>query len=132
MFEIKTPYLTVDAIVFYSNKIVLVNRKFEPYGLALPGGFVEYGESVEAAVRREIKEETNLDLEDLEQFKMYSDPSRDTRLHTCSMVFTAKGIGKLVAGDDAKEVELYEIDFVKNLELCFDHSKIIKDYLESL
>jgi len=128
MFKIKTPFLTVDGIIFYKGKIVLVNRNFAPMGLALPGGFVNYGETVEAAVIREIKEETNLDLINLKQFKVYSDPSRDLRMHTCSVVFSADGFGELKAGDDAKEVVLYDYKDIKNLNLCFDHKKIIEDF----
>ncbi len=121
------PKLSVDVIIRYKGGIVLVKRKFRPFGLALPGGYVEYGESVEQAVIREAKEETNLDLVDLQQFHTYSDPKRDTRHHTISVAFVAEGKGELIAGDDAAETLVVPLDKVPSL--CFDHSQIILDYI---
>ncbi|MCM8831655.1 MAG: macro domain-containing protein, partial [Candidatus Omnitrophica bacterium] len=81
------PYLTVDGIVEYKDGIVMVERSNPPFGWALPGGFVDYGETVEEAVVREVKEETGLDFLDARQFNVYSDPKRDPRFHTVSVVF---------------------------------------------
>ncbi len=123
----KTPYLTVDCIIRYGNGIVLVERKYPPLGWALPGGFVEVGETVEQAVRREMREETGLVLENLKQFHVYSDPARDPRFHTVSVVFTADGAGELKGGDDAKMAKVFKLDKLPK-EIPFDHRLIIKDY----
>src|SRR3989338_6146180 len=97
-----TPFLTVDIIINLNNQgIVLIKRKNPPYGWALPGGFVDVGETVEHAAIREAKEETNLDIFNLKQFHLYSDPSRDPRMHTAACVFTADATGIPQAGDDA-------------------------------
>jgi ADP-ribose pyrophosphatase YjhB (NUDIX family) len=124
----RTPYLTVDCIIRYQGGIVLVERKYPPLGWALPGGFVEVGETVEAAVRREMKEETGLELADLKLFGVYSDPSRDPRFHTVSVVFTADGAGTLQGGDDAKKAKVFKLDDLPE-EIPFDHGKIIEDYI---
>ncbi len=132
MREIITPKLTVDAIVEYDGKIVLIERKNIPFGWALPGGFVDVGESVETAVRREMMEEINTELENLKQFGVYSDPKRDPRFHTVSAIFTAKAKTKPFAGDDAKNTRLcskQEIqDMSRNGLICFDHAEVLKDY----
>lgn len=127
---IKTPLLTVDAIIIYEDKIVLIKRKNPPYKdmFALPGGFVDIGETVEEAVIREAKEETNLDIEIIRLIGVYSDPERDPRGHTVSFVYVALGYGELKAGDDAGEVELFDIEEVP--KLAFDHNKIIEDAIE--
>ncbi len=127
---IKTPLLTVDAIIIYEEKIVLIKRKNPPYKdmFALPGGFVDIGETVEEAVIREAKEETSLDIEIIRLAGVYSDPKRDPRGHTVSIAFVALGYGELKAGDDAGEVEL--IDMEKVPKLAFDHNKIIEDAIE--
>jgi ADP-ribose pyrophosphatase YjhB (NUDIX family) len=92
---------------------------------------VDYGESIEDAVRREMKEETNLDLEELEQFHVYSDPDRDPRFHTICTVFLARGVGELQAGDDAGEARTFPLDEIPDEgELAFDHHRIISDYLD--
>jgi ADP-ribose pyrophosphatase YjhB (NUDIX family) len=123
----KQPKLAVDIIIKYKNKIVLIKRKNPPFGWALPGGFVEYNESLEKAAIREAKEETNLDVALNKQLHAYSDPKRDPRFHTISVVYIAEGKGKLKAKDDAKHVELFDI---RNLpELVFDHNQIINDAL---
>ena len=120
--------LTVDAIIPYKGKIVLIKRKNEPYKdyYALPGGIVEYGESVESALIREAKEETGLDVELYKLVGVYSQPDRDPRGHFVSICFIAlpKG-GELKASSDAKEVALFDLDSIPNL--AFDHNKMIED-----
>jgi len=124
----ETPALAADTIIEYKGGIVLIERKYPPLGWAIPGGFVDIGESVEDAAIREAKEETNLDLEDLKQFHTYSEPSRDPRGHTVSIIFTAKGIGELKGLDDAKQAKVFNKDNLP--ELAFDHKKILSDYFE--
>lgn len=119
--------LTVDCIIRIDNKVVLIKRKNPPYGWAIPGGFVDEGETVEDAVRREMKEETNLDLSNMKQFHVYSDPERDPRGHTVSVVFTADGIGDMKAQDDAKEIGLFTQDTLPD-KIVFDHWMILADY----
>ncbi len=126
----KSPKLTIDIIINIEGKIVLIKRKNPPYGWALPGGFVDYEETVENAAIREAKEETSLDLENLKQFHVYSDPSRDPRGHNISVVFTAHGIGIPKAADDAKEIELFSQNDLPK-EIAFDHKKILSDYFKS-
>lgn len=121
--------LTVDCIIDIDGKVVLIKRENPPFGWALPGGFVDKGETVEDAVRREMKEETNLSLENLKQFHVYSNPRRDPRGHTVSVVFTANGIGELKAQDDAKEIGLFREDALPD-EIAFDHKKILDDYFQ--
>jgi NAD+ synthase len=123
------PVLTVDAIVRYNDDFVLVKRGYEPYKgvLAFPGGHVEYGQTCEEAVVREVKEETGLEFKILGLLGVYSDPHRDPRGHYVTNVFFGEGKGKLEAGDDAKEVVLASKPDVKNL--AFDHDKIWRDYL---
>jgi ADP-ribose pyrophosphatase YjhB (NUDIX family) len=123
----KSPKLTVDIIINIEGKIVLIKRKNPPYGWALPGGFVDYEETVENAAIREAKEETGLDLKNLKQFHVYSEPSRDPRGHNISVVFTAEGIGEPKAADDAKELELFDQNNLPK-EIAFDHKKILFDY----
>lgn len=123
------PLVTVDAIVEVPGGIVLVERSNPPFGFALPGGFVDYGESLEEAVRREAAEETGLELSDLRQFHTYSDPSRDPRFHTVSTVFTAKAAGSPRAGDDAAAVRVVTTDEVAGLIFAFDHGKVLADWL---
>jgi ADP-ribose pyrophosphatase YjhB (NUDIX family) len=125
------PKLAVDCIILIDGRVLLIHRRNPPYGWALPGGFVEYGETVEDAVRREMKEETGLDLQDLKQFRVYSDPSRDARGHVVSVVFTARGIGKPKAGDDADNYLLIDLDDIPAAELAFDHALIITEFRKS-
>lgn len=131
MFNLETPKLTVDAIIEIGDKILLIERKYPPYGWALPGGFVDIGETVEEAVVREVKEEVGLNIKEIEQFHVYSDPKRDPRLHTVSVVFKATTSGKPKASDDAKNFGLFSESEINNLNIVFDHKKIITDYLKS-
>ncbi|MDD4894023.1 MAG: NUDIX hydrolase [Candidatus Omnitrophica bacterium] len=126
----KGPYTTVDAIIEVEGSIVLIQRSNPPFGFALPGGFVDYDESLEDAVRREMKEETDLELEDLRQFHTYSEPGRDPRFHTICTVFLAKGKGKPKAGDDAASLKVVKLDELEKLAFAFDHNKILSDYLK--
>lgn len=127
----RNPLLTIDIIIGLQDGIVLIERKNPPYGWALPGGFVDYGESLEAAAAREAKEETGLELEELKQFRAYSAPERDPRHHTVSVVFTAKGRGEPAAADDASRLWVFPLDRLP-AELAFDHGKILADYVASL
>jgi len=123
------PYVTVDIIIECEKGVILIERSNPPYGWALPGGFVDYGESLEEAATREAKEETNLDLIDLRQFHTYSEPGRDPRFHTISTVFIAEGQGTPQFGDDAKGLKIVRYEDLPELEYAFDHKDIIKEYL---
>jgi len=123
----RNPFPTVDIIIEVDDGIVLVKRKNKPFGWALPGGFVEYGESVEECAIREAKEETSLDVELVEQFHVYSDPKRDPRFHTISTVFIARAKGHPVGRDDAKEARVFTEHSLPD-EIVFDHRKILEDY----
>ena len=130
----KTPYLTTDGIIeLYEGDtfkgIVLIERSNDPKGLALPGGFVDIGESVENALRREMQEETNLDVVITKLLGVYSEPKRDPRFHTASVVFIAKAHGQPKGGDDAKDAKIYALEEIPMDQLVFDHSDILKDYL---
>lgn len=127
----KNPCPTVDIIIEASSGagrgIVLIDRKNPPYGWALPGGFVDYSESLEAAAIREAKEETSLDARLVCQMHVYSDPDRDPRFHTIATVFVAEAEGRLQAGDDARDARVFaEKELPPNL--AFDHERIIRDY----
>ena len=127
----RNPAPTVDIIIELidrpSRPIVLIERQNEPFGWAIPGGFVDYGESIETAAIREAREEVSLDVKLLEQFYVYSDPDRDSRQHTLAMVFIAAAIGEPKAADDAKNLAVFnQWEIPKNL--CFDHDRIIQDY----
>ncbi|MEJ2198534.1 MAG: NUDIX hydrolase [Desulfuromonadales bacterium] len=124
----RNPLPTVDIIIMISEKIVLIERHNPPQGWALPGGFVDYGESLEEAALREAREETGLEVSNLRQFRAYSDPKRDPRQHNISIVFCADAVGQPTAGDDAKSVRLFAVDELP-APLCFDHARIIDDYL---
>jgi ADP-ribose pyrophosphatase YjhB (NUDIX family) len=123
----RNPVPTVDIIIEITGKIVLIKRKNPPFGWAIPGGFVDYGESAEAAARREAKEETGLDLKELKQFHAYSDPERDPRRHTISIVFVAQAQGQPNACDDAADIGLFDQDTLPE-DLAFDHGQILDDY----
>ncbi|GAB6045125.1 NUDIX hydrolase [Caminibacter profundus] len=130
-----TPFLTVDGIIKIFNPtfsgIVLIKRKNPPFGYALPGGFVDYGESAEEALIREMKEETNLDIKIEKLLGVYSNPNRDPRVHTASCVFICKASKLPRAGDDAKEVMLIKLEDIPWNKLVFDHRKILEDFLKS-
>ena len=119
------PFITVDAIIEIGGGVVLIKRSNPPFGWALPGGFVDYGESLEDAVAREAKEETNLALSEIKQFHTYSDPCRDPRFHTICTVFIAQGKGRPRAGDDAAKMRVAKLNEIKDLNLAFDHKKIL-------
>jgi ADP-ribose pyrophosphatase YjhB (NUDIX family) len=134
MKKYKNPSPTVDIIIEIEKKggqrgIILIKRKNPPYGWALPGGFVDYGESLEQAAVREAKEETSLDIELQCQMHTYSDPKRDPRKHTISTVFIAQAAGDPVASDDAEEIKILTGSTL-NIPLVFDHEKILSDYFE--
>lgn len=127
--EWKNPIPTVDIIIEVDDRIVLIERGQEPFGWALPGGYVDYGESLEAAAVREAREETGLDVTLIRQLGAYSDPRRDPRQHNISIVFIAKAEGEPKAGDDARRAELYSRKRLPNL--LFDHEKIVLDYFRT-
>ncbi|HDD64691.1 MAG TPA: NUDIX domain-containing protein [Firmicutes bacterium] len=127
----RNPIPTVDIIIEVEGGIILIKRKNPPFGWALPGGFVDYGESVEEAAIREAKEETGLDIKELKQFRVYSRPDRDPRLHTISTVFIAKGEGTPKASDDAKDIGIFNKENLPE-NIAFDHKKILGDYFRSL
>ena len=125
--QYKNPIPTVDVVIEIDDQVVLIERKNPPHGWALPGGFVDYGESVEDAAIREAKEETSLDVDLVALLGVYSKPHRDPRFHTISTVFIARGIGSPRAGDDARQVRLFRKDTLPP-ESAFDHASILKDY----
>lgn len=126
----RNPVPTVDIIIETAGGIVLVRRRNPPYGWALPGGFVDYGESLEAVAIREAREETSLDVELVSQFRAYSDPQRDPRQHTITVVYVARAGGRPRAGDDAVEIGVFSRDTLPE-DLAFDHGKILNDYFEN-
>ncbi len=129
----RNPTPTVDIIIELVDRphrpIILIERLNPPHGWALPGGFLDYGESVETAAIREAKEETNLEIQLLEQFHVYSAPDRDPRQHTISIVFIATATGTPTAQDDAKSFGLFT-PWENPPTRSFDHGKIIQDYLQ--
>jgi 8-oxo-dGTP diphosphatase len=125
------PFVTVDAIIESGRGIVLIERSNPPFGFALPGGFVDYGESLEQAVRREAREETGLELLDLRQFHTYSDPARDPRFHTVTTVFAARAHGEPRAGDDAAAARVVPVADIPGLAFAFDHGQVLEQYLSS-
>ncbi len=134
-FEVKTPYLATDVIIrlWEGEKfkgIVLIERKYPPVGLAIPGGFVEIGEKVEDAAVREMKEETGLDVSLKGLLGVYSDPARDPRAHVVSVVWIGDATGEPKAGDDAKEVKVFKLEDIPLDKLVFDHKRIILDFMK--
>ena len=125
----RNPTPTVDIIIEVDEEIVLIERKNPPFGWALPGGFVDYGESYETAALREAEEETNLKVRELRQFHTYSNPDRDPRQHTASTVFIGRADTSPEAGDDAARAGLFREDNLP--QLAFDHGKILQDYFKS-
>ncbi|MBA2853139.1 8-oxo-dGTP diphosphatase [Methanococcus maripaludis] len=126
--------LTVDILIKYKSGIVLIKRKNEPYKdyWAVTGGFVEYGERVEEAAKREAKEETGLDIDNLKLIGVYSDPSRDSRGHTVTVAFLADGIGTLKSGSDAKDARICNLDELNEIDFAFDHKKLIDDSIHHI
>lgn len=125
--DYRNPIPTVDIIIEIDNRIILIQRRNPPLGWALPGGFVDYGESVEAAAIREAREETSLKVTLKEQFHVYSDPDRDPRQHTLTTVFIAEATGSPEAKDDAKKLGLFNKETLPS-PLVFDHQQILSDY----
>ena len=127
----RNPTPTVDLIIELVDQphrpIILIERRNPPPGWALPGGFIDYGESAEAAALREAQEEVSLAVELIEQFQVYSDPNRDARQHTLSIVYIAATKGKPQAGDDAQKVGVFDL-WETPANLCFDHDRILRDY----
>ena len=133
----KIPSLTVDIFIFNDEKeFILIKRKNDPYKdfWALPGGFVDYGETTEHAAVREAKEETSIDVELIKLFNVYSDPDRDPRRHTVSVFYLAHGdMNDAKADDDAKDIGIFSFDDLDNLDLAFDHRMIlnqVKEYFD--
>ena len=132
----KCPIPTVDIIIEIKRKngqegIILIKRKNPPHGWALPGGFVDVGESLEEAAVREAKEETSLDIKLKNQFHTYSDPKRDPRKHTISTVYVATAQGRPIAQDDAQDIRIFTEEEI-NFPLAFDHKKILADYFKQI
>ena len=124
----RNPVPTVDIIIeMEGGGVVLIERENEPHGWALPGGFVDYGESLETAAVREAKEETSLDVDLIEQFHTYSNPARDPRQHTISTVFVAQADGVPRAASDARDIRVFTEQSLPK-PLVFDHAGILKDY----
>lgn len=127
--QFKNPLPTVDCIIeLPGDRLVLIRRKNPPLGWALPGGFVDVGERLDLAAAREAREETGLEVQLVEQFFTYSDPSRDPRKHTLSTVFIGRAQGEPQGADDAAEAKAFPLDALPK-ELCFDHGTILADYL---
>jgi len=133
----KTPFLAVDGIIKLFDQqgnfkgIVLIERKNQPVGLALPGGFVEVGETVEQAVVREIKEEVNLDFKIEKILGVFSNPKRDPRFHVVSVVFVGHAMGEPKASSDAKKAKVFKLEEIPWGKLVFDHSEILKTFIGS-
>jgi len=125
------PFVAVDAIIDIDGGIVIIERSNPPFGWALPGGFVNNYESLEDAVRREMKEETHLELSDLKQFHAYSKPGRDPRFHAIGIVFTANGLGAPKAGDDAANLKIIKLTDIDKIQFAFDHKQVLEDYIAS-
>jgi 8-oxo-dGTP diphosphatase len=127
----RNPVPTVDIIIRLVDRphqpLVLIERRNPPHGWAIPGGFVDYGESLEDAARREAKEETGLDILLIDLFHAYSNPKRDSRQHTISIVFLAEAVGSFQANDDAQNINTFFLWELPSL-LCFDHAQILEDY----
>ena len=126
------PKITVDAIILFDKEsIVLIKRKNPPYKdyWAIPGGFVELGETIENAVMREAKEETSLDIRPIKILNIYSDPNRDPRGHIITVAYICEKIGgTLKANSDAKDIKIFNKNRIKNIQLAFDHAKILTDF----
>jgi len=125
--DYRNPVPTVDIIIEIDSGVILIERRNEPFGWAIPGGFVDYGEALEDAAVREAREETSLNVGNLRLVGCYSAPDRDPRHHTISTVYAATGFGTPHAGDDAASLMVFPLDSLPE-NLCFDHRKILSDY----
>lgn len=123
----RNPYPTVDVVIETAGGIVLIERAHEPTGWALPGGFIDYGEPPADAARREVKEETGLDVELTDLLFVYGAPDRDPRQHNLSIVYVGRADGEPSGGDDAARAEVFALDALPS-PLCFDHAQILDDY----
>ena len=130
VFVYRNPIPAADIIIRIGGGIVLIKRKNPPHGWAIPGGFIDYGESAETAAVREAGEETSLKVTDLTLFGVYSDPDRDPRHHTLGIVFTARADGQPTAADDAAEIGVFTRNTLPS-PLAFDHAKILEDFFKS-
>jgi 8-oxo-dGTP diphosphatase len=133
MIGYKNPVPAVDVILQKDSNVLLVKRKKDPFKdhLALPGGFVNKGEKVEDAVKREAAEETSLEIEPIDILGVYSDPGRDPRGHILSIVFVGTILsGEPKAGEDSQDIEWVDLDQLKRKKLAFDHGQILADYRE--
>lgn len=127
MAEHRNPAPTVDVVILLdADRVVLIERRNEPRGWALPGGFVDVGETLEAAAVREAREETGLEVHLLEQFHSYSDPRRDPRRHTITTVFVGRAAGDPRGGDDAARAAAFAWDTLPG-PIVFDHAEILSD-----
>lgn len=124
----KNPIPTVDVIIEIGQGIVLIRRKNPPHGWALPGGFMDVGETAEAAARREAAEETGLSVTLETLLSVYSDPSRDPRQHTMTVAYIATAQGEPVGMDDAAEAKIFKLDALPS-PIVFDHAQIIADFI---
>ena len=135
---IQTPFVAVDGIIqlFDTHNnfqgIIFIERKNPPFGIALPGGFVDIGESCEDALVREMQEEVTLDVKIESLLGVYSAPTRDERFHTVSAVYICKATGTPKAADDAKAIYIYNIEDIPLHTLVFDHAQILKDFINTL
>lgn len=127
----RNPFPTADIVVVRQGKVLLIRRRNPPEGWALPGGFIDYGESAEAAAARELKEETGLDVVSLFLAGVYSAPGRDPRFHTLTVVYTAEATGHLIPGDDAADAQWFPLSCLPE-PMAFDHRRIIEDTVRIL
>lgn len=134
MRTVKTPHITADIIIelldYEHRPIVLIERKNPPHGWAIPGGFVDVGERVEQAAKREALEETGLAVTLITLLGLYSAPDRDPRFHTVTALYVARAYGQPIAQDDAKSAAILKIDQLPHRDtLAFDHDLLLHDYL---
>jgi len=127
----RNPYPTTDIVVIRENRILLIRRGIPPEGWALPGGFIDYGESAESAAARELLEETGLSAHSLRLLGVYSEPGRDPRFHTLTVVYLAQAEGVEKAGDDAADARWFSLDDLP-ADIAFDHRKVIGDAVSAL
>ncbi len=127
----RNPLPTVDVVVIRDGRVLLIERMNPPAGWALPGGFIDYGESAEAAAVRELEEETGLKVQSLDLLGVYSDPGRDPRHHTLSVVYWGHAKGEALAGDDAAALNWFALDDLPH-QVAFDHRRVIADARRAL